>query len=228
MRVDPPQLRHRLAHGRLEPLDDGVRLAERQLARELDVEAELGAALEPQHADVVDLAHAGHAERGGGRALAQVALAAARLDVHDDVGVGQLAADRLLDLVGGRVRLGEAGVGADGDDEVDEVARRRRGATRSAADLEVAELGERAADRLLGVGVARSISTSIDWRASRAAAMRTSAATISAAIASARGSPAATRTRPTRTASEPAEVGGEVQRVGRQRRRVVAAGGARR
>ena len=33
-------------------------------------------------------------------------------------------------------------------------------------------------------------------------------------------------TRPTRTASEPAEVRGEVQRVGRQRRRVVAAGGA--
>ena len=50
---------------------------------------------------------------------------------------------------------------------------------------------------------ARSMSTAIDWRASRAAATRTIAATIRAAIESARGSPAATRIRPSRTASEP-------------------------
>jgi hypothetical protein len=86
------------------------------------VEAELGAAVELQHPDVVDLADLGDAERGGGRPLAQVAVGRSRLDVDEDVGAGQLAPDRLLDLVGGRVRLGEPGVGADRDDEVDEVA----------------------------------------------------------------------------------------------------------
>jgi hypothetical protein len=44
---------------------------------------------------------------------------------------------------------------------------------------------------------------SIDCQARRAAATRTSAATISAATASARGSPAATRTSPTSTANDP-------------------------
>ena len=49
------------------------------------------------------------------------------------------------------------------------------------------------------------MSTSIDWRASRAAATSTTTATTSAAIASAFGSPAATKIRPTMTASVPAK-----------------------
>ena len=189
------------------------------------MEAELGAALELQHADVVDLADLGDAERGGGRALAQVALGGARLDVHDDVGVRQLAADRLLDLVGGRVRLGEARVGADRDDEVDEVA---AGGVAGAqpADLEVAELGQRGADRLLGVGV-RAVHQHLDRLAGQPGG----------GDEDERGDDqrrdrvrAAARPRRRGQADEDRErareVRGEVQRVGRQRRRVVAAGGA--
>ena len=70
----------------------------------------------------MDLAHLGHRRRGRGRALAQPALRRGRLDVDDDVGVAERARDELLDRVGGRVRLADALVGRDADDEVGEVA----------------------------------------------------------------------------------------------------------
>ena len=93
---------------------------ERQLARQLHVQRQLVARRELHHAHVVDLAHVRHAERGGGGALAQVALGVARLHVDDHVGAAAAPLDRVLDVVGDRVRLGDAGV------------RRRRPTTRSA------------------------------------------------------------------------------------------------
>ena len=100
----------------------------------------------------MDLAHLGHGRRRGGRALAQAALGRDRLDVDDDVGVAERLADEVLDRVGGRVRLADALVGRDADDEVGEVAARGV-ADADAAQLErLAQAGERGADRALGVG----------------------------------------------------------------------------
>ena len=67
----------------------------------------------------------GTAERGGVRALAHVGLALERLDVDDDVRLGQRVLHRLLDRVGRRVALADGGVRRDADDDVGEVAARR-------------------------------------------------------------------------------------------------------
>ena len=88
VRLDTRDLRHRGADRRLELLGDRMRLLERQFARQLDVQRELGAAVDVDEREVVHLAHLPHGERGRVRTLAQVGGSCERLDVHDDVASG--------------------------------------------------------------------------------------------------------------------------------------------
>ena len=187
--------------------------------------------LEPTDSDahVVHLAHARHAERGRVRALAHGAVVLARLDVHDDVGLGQRRLHGPLDRVGRRMPLADGGVEVDADHDVGEVA------SRGLAHAQPPQL-----DRRLDAGdgaaarppprrrARRSISTSTLRRISRTAASSTMHATKSAAIESACGWPARTSSRPTSTADRAAEVAAEMQRVRRERRARVAARGAHR
>ncbi len=99
------------------------------------------------------LAHAGQPEGRGGGALAQVALGLGGLDVHDDVGAGELGAHGLLDEVGDRVGLHEAGVGADRHHEVDEVAAGRVAHPHATGFDGHLETGDPASDRLGGLDV---------------------------------------------------------------------------
>ena len=78
-----------------------------------------------EDADVVYLAHARHRERRRVRALAHVACLLERLDVDDDVCLGQRVLHGLLDGVRRRVALADDGVRLDADDDVGEVAPRR-------------------------------------------------------------------------------------------------------
>ena len=108
----------------LHPLRDRVRLLERQVAGQLEVERDLGPSVHLDEREVVDLAHARHGERCGVRALAHV-LVVERLDVDDDVAARQRALDRGLDGVGGGVTLPDCGAGRDADDDVGELPSRR-------------------------------------------------------------------------------------------------------
>ena len=69
----------------------------------------------------MDLAHARHPLRRRERALAQRRLVLLRLDVDDDVAVGQRAVDRVLDRVGRRVALADRGAGRHADHDVCEL-----------------------------------------------------------------------------------------------------------
>ena len=93
----------------LDLLRDLVRLLEREVARQLQVERELRVPVERDDAEVVDLPHARHAQRRGVGALAQRRVALPRLDVDDDVDPRQRALERLLDPVGRRVSLADRG-----------------------------------------------------------------------------------------------------------------------
>ena len=103
---------HRVDLGRrgedrvLELLGDVVRLLERHLARQLEVQRELEPAADVDEREVVDLAHARHGQRGGVRALAHARILE-RLDVHDDVAARQRPLDCLLDRVRGGVALAD-------------------------------------------------------------------------------------------------------------------------
>ena len=104
-------LRYGLADRSLELLGDVVRGLERHVARQLQMQRELGAAADHEQCEVVDFAHAGHGDRGSVRTLAD-ARVLERLDVHDDVATRQRSPDRGLDRVRGRVPLPDA---ADGE-----------------------------------------------------------------------------------------------------------------
>ena len=70
----------------------------------------------------MDLAHLRHVERGYLRTLADLGLARRfRLDVDDDVRLGERPSNRILDGVCGGVPLRDSRVGRDADDDVDEV-----------------------------------------------------------------------------------------------------------
>jgi hypothetical protein len=70
----------------------------------------------------VDLAHARHVQRGDLRTFADLGFARGfRLDVDDDVRLGERAPNRILDCVCGGVPLRDSRVGRDADDDVDEV-----------------------------------------------------------------------------------------------------------
>ena len=98
-----------------------MRLLEREVARELEVERDLVRIAEVDDADVVHLAHARDAERRHRRALAERLLARLGLDVDDDVALRQRPLDGGLDRVGGRVALADGGSGGHADDDVHEV-----------------------------------------------------------------------------------------------------------
>ena len=74
MRLHRRHLRNRSLDRSLDLLGDRVRLLEREVARELEVERELGAAVDRDDRDVVHLAHARDVERRGVRALAHVGI----------------------------------------------------------------------------------------------------------------------------------------------------------
>ena len=103
-----------------------MRLLERESAGKLEVERELGAAVDRDDRDVVHLAHARDVERRGVRALAHVGVGGLdRLDVDDDVRLRQRRLHRALDRVGRRVALPDGRVVVDADHDVREHAPRR-------------------------------------------------------------------------------------------------------
>ena len=106
-------------------LGDRMRFLERKVAGELEVERELGPAVDRDDRDVVHLAHARDVERRGVGALAHVGVGgAARLDVDDDVGLGQRRLHRALDRVRCRVALSDRRPVVDADHDVREHAPR--------------------------------------------------------------------------------------------------------
>ena len=110
----------------LDLLGDRVRLLEGEIAGQLQMERELGSAVDRDDGDVVHLADARNVERRGVRALAHVGVGGAdRLDVDDDVGFRKRRLHRALDRVGRRVALTDRGAVVDTDDDVCEEAPRR-------------------------------------------------------------------------------------------------------
>src|SRR5947208_4591040 len=63
VRLHSVDLWHRLDDRALDLARERMRLLERELARQLQVQGNLGRATDVEHADVVDLAHAAHDER---------------------------------------------------------------------------------------------------------------------------------------------------------------------
>ena len=102
-----------------------MRVVERQVAGELQVERQLGAAVGAQHGQVVDLPHLGHAQGGGEGPFTERALVALRLDVDDDVALRQRLVDGGLDGVRRRVTLPDGGARRNADHDVGELAPRR-------------------------------------------------------------------------------------------------------
>ena len=92
--------RQRLLNRMLDLARDSVGFLEGRVARQLQVERDLRAAVDLQHADVVDLAHAPHLHRGGVGELARDRVLLGRLDVDDDVRLGKCALYRRLDGIG--------------------------------------------------------------------------------------------------------------------------------
>ena len=122
MRLDGGDLGQRRDDRPLDFLRDLVRLVEREPAGKLEVQRDLGARIGRDDADVVHLAHATHAERSCVRALAHLRAIAERLDVHDDVRLGQRRLHCPLDRVRSCVPLSDSGIDGDADHDVGEVA----------------------------------------------------------------------------------------------------------
>ena len=136
------------------------------------------------------------------------------------------ARTRVLDLVGGGVRLDDALVGRDADDEVGEVA--ARGVARAhPPQLErLAQAGERRADLRLGVGRG-AVHQDLDrlphephGQADDEHGDREAGDRVALRVAG------GDEDRPGQDGERAGEVGGEVDRVGRERGRAVAARGA--
>ena len=102
-----------------------MRVLERQVAGQLQVERDFGPAADVEDGDVVHLAYLRHAERGGVRALPDRGLVLLRLDVDDDVAPGKRIVHRGFHAVGGLVSLADGGARGDGDHDVRELARAR-------------------------------------------------------------------------------------------------------
>jgi hypothetical protein len=114
-----------LGHGRtdraLHLLGEIVRLLEREVAGEFQVERDLSPALDTQDGDVVHLAHARDAERRCLRALADAARFVG-FDVHDHIAARECGLHGILDAVGGRVALAHRRPGGNADDDIGELA----------------------------------------------------------------------------------------------------------
>ena len=161
----------------------------------------------------------------GARPLVQRDLVGGRLDVDDDVALGQRALNRRLDGVRRRVALPDGGLRRDADHDVREVPSRRlphperAGSTRGP----IAAIACSAASS--ASAGARSISTSMFRRISRKAASRTSTAT--RAPPRAAPEPACASSSPTSTAPT-RQVAPEMDRVApRAARRPRAPSGSR-
>ena len=105
----------------LDLLRDVVRLVEREVARQLEVERDLDAPVDVENHEVVDLAHVRDRERRREHTLADRHRRPARLDVDDDVDPRQGVVQGALDAVGRGVALADGGAGGDADDDVREV-----------------------------------------------------------------------------------------------------------
>ena len=151
MRPHRRHLRNRQLDRSLDLLGDRVRLLEREVAGELEVEGELGAAVDRDDRDVVHLAHARDAERRSVRPLADGGICLRRLDVDDDVRLGQCRLHRALDRVGRRMALGDGRVVRDSDHDVREHAPCRLAHAQAPQLHRGAEPDDRLACRLLRV-----------------------------------------------------------------------------
>ena len=81
------ELGHRGQDRLLDLLGHGVRRVERHVARQLEVQRQLEAAVDVKHRHVVDLPHVRDVVRGRARPLAHInVLVGERLDVDDDIG----------------------------------------------------------------------------------------------------------------------------------------------
>ena len=137
------------ADGGLDLSGGGVGVGEGRLGRQLEMQARLGAPVDVDQLDVVDLAHALDALRCGPHPFHQ--RSGAGLDVDDGIDARQDAIQRLLDPVGHGVGLGEGGAGGHRDDDVGPMV--PGGAAQAQpADLEIAEGLDRGARRAHVVG----------------------------------------------------------------------------
>ena len=85
VRLHRGDLGHRVEDRALDLLGNIVRLLEREIARELQVQRKLVSGADREHAHVVHLADARHTECSREGALAYRGVALHRLHVHDDI-----------------------------------------------------------------------------------------------------------------------------------------------
>ena len=98
-----------------------MRLVERKIARQLEMERDLDPPVDIEDLEVVKLADLRHRQRGGEHTLAQRPGALARFDVDDDIDPGQRAVESLLDAVGSSMPLADRRAGRDSDHDIREV-----------------------------------------------------------------------------------------------------------
>ena len=182
------------AHDRaLDLLGDLVRLLERQVARQLQVERDSVRPAERDDVEVVDLAHARDAERRSVRALAQRRLVSSGSTWTTTSLPGSARSSAASTRSAAACPWPDGRPRRDADDDVGERPARRlaQPQPRSSTGGSIRAIAARAAAS--ASAGARSMSTSTLRRISRAAATSTSAATKSAAIESPPGKPAARR-----------------------------------
>ena len=121
MRLHRIDLGHRGAHGAFQLLGDLVGPLERHVARQLEMQRELGPTVDLHQREIVHFAHTGHGDRCRVRALTDAGVLE-RLDVDDDVAARECMLDGGLDCVGGCVSLADAGHRRHADDDVRELA----------------------------------------------------------------------------------------------------------
>jgi hypothetical protein len=103
-------------------LGNVVRIGERHIRLELEVQRHTRSAIMLVDGDIVNVADERLSERGGQGKVAEVEIVAARLEVHDHVAVGQRFPHRRLDPVGCTVPSDSGLAGRDRNDRISEVA----------------------------------------------------------------------------------------------------------
>ncbi len=229
MRPDGRRLGDGVEDRLLDALGDAVSLVESQVARQLQVERDLGAPVDGQDVDVVDLAHVGHMERRILRAVADLGVRGRlRLDVDDDVRLGKRAPNGILDVVCSGVALRDGRAGRDADDDVHEVPSGRLTKTQPMEPNIRHVYADRPTSRLHRVrrsAVHEHVGVTTDEPAGRdhdedGDEQRCDRVTLRPAERGSR--------QPSEDGERPGEVAAEVERVREQRRARVAAGSAER
>ena len=122
MRLHGRGFRYGVENRALDLLGDRMRVVEAERAGKLEVEGDLRPAVDRQHVDVVHLAHVRHVKRRVLGPLADLSiLCGLRLDVDDDIGLGERAAHGFLDVVCRCMTLRDGRAGRDPDHDVDKV-----------------------------------------------------------------------------------------------------------